>query len=84
MALAVTHLWRLAHAGLVLARHDALLAPEQVAQLPWFARALLKLAKLGARPAGADAQSRVNAALSKLGPSYIKLGQFLEIGRAHV
>ena len=76
MAFAPVHLWRLARAGLTLARHDALLPPEQVAQLPWLARAGLRIAKLGAKPAG-DAQSRTNAALAKLGPSYIKLGQFL-------
>jgi ubiquinone biosynthesis protein len=77
MALAVTHLWRLARAGLTLARHDALMPPEQIAQLPWFARLGLRIAKLGAGPSNADAQTRVSAALSKLGPSYIKLGQFL-------
>lgn len=71
------HMARLARAGRTLARYDALLPPEHVADLPWPARAGLSLARLGARSPAADAQSRLTAALSALGPSYIKLGQFL-------
>ena len=71
------HIWRLAKAGRTLARYDALLLPEQVAELPWAARFALGLAKLGSRSPDADPQSRLIAALSALGPSYIKLGQFL-------
>ncbi|MBC8038360.1 MAG: ubiquinone biosynthesis protein UbiB, partial [Rhizobiales bacterium] len=77
MLTALSHSYRLARAGRTLARYDALLLPEQVAELPWFARFGLKLARFGSRSPATDAQSRLIAALSALGPSYIKLGQFL-------
>jgi ubiquinone biosynthesis protein len=77
MALGIVHAFRLLKAGRTLARYDALLQPEQIAELPVLARLGLKLARLGSRPVSGDAQSRLTAALSKLGPSYIKLGQFL-------
>jgi ubiquinone biosynthesis protein len=78
MANAVRNLWRLARAGWTLARHDALLLPEQIAQLPFPARAVLKIAKLGAKPdLSSTANSRLAIGLAALGPSYIKLGQFL-------
>ncbi|MFT3988683.1 2-polyprenylphenol 6-hydroxylase [Aestuariivirga sp.] len=70
-------LLRLMKAGRTLARYDALLLPEQIALLPWPARFGLKMAKFGTRSPDADAQSRLTMALSSLGPSYIKLGQFL-------
>ncbi|MBI2718462.1 MAG: 2-polyprenylphenol 6-hydroxylase [Rhizobiales bacterium] len=71
------HIARLLRAARTLARHDALLAPDQIAELPAPARLALRLAKFGTRAPSADEQSRVTAALSALGPSYIKLGQFL-------
>jgi ubiquinone biosynthesis protein len=73
----LTNMGRLARAGYTLARHDALLPPEQVAMLPWFARAGLKLAQIGKRDDGSTTSVRLATALSSLGPSYIKLGQFL-------
>jgi ubiquinone biosynthesis protein len=73
----VKNIWRLARAGRTMARYDFFLQPEQVSDLPWFARALLKTAKFGAAAPVVDSGSRVTAALSSLGPSYIKLGQFL-------
>jgi ubiquinone biosynthesis protein len=76
MANAITNLVRLARAGLTLARHGALLPPEQQAQLPWIARKGLALAQMG-KSTSADQGNRISAALSSLGPSYIKLGQFL-------
>ncbi len=76
MANAVTNTFRLARAGLTLARHGALLSPEQVAQLPWLARKGLAIAQFGSDTA-TDQSNRISAALSSLGPSYIKLGQFL-------
>jgi ubiquinone biosynthesis protein len=76
MALAVTNLWRLAKAGFTLARHGALLPSEQLAQLPGLARALLRLCQLGGDASG-DQGNRISQALAALGPSYIKLGQFL-------
>ncbi|MBG1233839.1 2-polyprenylphenol 6-hydroxylase [Aestuariivirga litoralis] len=74
----VTNAFRLAHAGFVLARYDALLPPDQLARAPWLARLGLKLAQIGAQknPQGGQ-HNHLTQALSKLGPSYIKLGQFL-------
>jgi ubiquinone biosynthesis protein len=77
MVMSLVHIYRLLKAGRTLARYDALLLPEQVAALPWPARFLLRIAKLGTSPPAMDAESRLIAALSALGPSYIKLGQFL-------
>ena len=73
----VLHVVRLARAARTLARYDALLLPEQIEDLPWPARLLLRILKFGARSPAGDQQSRLAAALSALGPSYIKLGQFL-------
>lgn len=64
-------------AGRTLAAYDALLTPEQVMLLPWAARLGLSLAKLGTRRPAVGKDSAVASALSALGPSYIKLGQFL-------
>ncbi len=77
MALAITNVCRLAHAGFVLARHNALLPPEHSARLPWLARAGLAVAQIGTSHGKASQTSRLTAALTALGPSYIKLGQFL-------
>ncbi len=76
MANAVTNIYRLARAGLTLARHGALLPPEQQAQLPWAARKGLAIAQLGGNTS-TNQSNRISSALSSLGPSYIKLGQFL-------
>jgi ubiquinone biosynthesis protein len=78
MANALTNLFRLGKAGFTLARHNALLPEEQSDKLPLPARAVLKLAQIGAGDTSKTSQSnRISAALSSLGPSYIKLGQFL-------
>jgi ubiquinone biosynthesis protein len=77
MITSLAHVWRLLKAGRTLARYDALLSPEQLAELPGPARLALKIARFGSGRITGDAQSRLTAALSKLGPSYIKLGQFL-------
>jgi ubiquinone biosynthesis protein len=78
MANPISNAARLLHAGFVLARYDALMPPEQLAQAPWPARAVLKIAKLGrSGEVKGGQQNKLTAALSTLGPSYIKLGQFL-------
>ena len=77
MALALTNVFRLLKAGLTLARHGALLPPEQTAQLPWAARKALALAQFGGDTRETEQSNRISAALTALGPSYIKLGQFL-------
>jgi ubiquinone biosynthesis protein len=78
MASSLINFWRLMKAGRVLALHDALLQPDQLAKTPLLARMALKIAKIGA-PKGIElsAQTRLATALTTLGPSYIKLGQFL-------
>ena len=73
----LVHIARLIKAGRTFARYDVLLQPDQLADLPWYARLGLRIAKLGTRSPASDPQSRLTAALSALGPSYIKLGQFL-------
>ena len=71
------HSYNLLRAGRTLAAYDALLPPEQLAELPWFARAGLSAAKFGSRKRVTGTDNPVVAALAALGPSYIKLGQFL-------
>ena len=70
------HILRLAHAGYVLAREgvfsnvDPALAPPQ-------ARPGLAIARLIARRDVKTGTSRLAVAIARLGPSYVKLGQFL-------
>jgi ubiquinone biosynthesis protein len=81
MATAIGNLLRLARAGIVLAQHGATLVPKGVkVPLP------LKLAHLATLPIrivawpfrlGKPKDQRLAAAFNSLGPSYIKLGQFL-------
>lgn len=71
------HSFNLLRAGRTLAAYDALMTPEQIKQLPAAARIGLSLAKLGTKRPSAGDENAVAAALSSLGPSYIKLGQFL-------
>jgi ubiquinone biosynthesis protein len=71
------HSLALLRAGRTLAAYDALMTPEQVKQLPWAARLGLSVAKFGTRTPEKPGENAVAAALSSLGPSYIKLGQFL-------
>jgi ubiquinone biosynthesis protein len=77
MSLHIQNIFSLLRAGRRLAVHDALLLPEQISRLPWLARLALKLAGLGGRRTSDNPDNAVSAALSELGPSYIKLGQFL-------
>jgi ubiquinone biosynthesis protein len=78
MSNALTNAMRLGKAGFTLARHDALMPPDQVERLPWIARLGLKLAQIGKSELSETSQSnRLTSALAALGPSYIKLGQFL-------
>jgi ubiquinone biosynthesis protein len=72
---AIGHVSRLARAGFVLAREGAFLGVDPAA-LPPLARALLALANLLARR-GAGGLDGLAAASDRLGPSYVKLGQFL-------
>lgn len=81
MAGAILNFLRLAKAGIVLAGHGvSFVPPGQRVPLP------LQLARIATLPfrlvawpfnAGKPAQTRISRALASLGPSYIKLGQFL-------
>jgi ubiquinone biosynthesis protein len=76
MIAAIAHLARLALAGFVFAR-EGVLALADPAPLPWPARTGLRLARLIERPNGESAEHRLANALTRLGPAYVKLGQFL-------
>jgi ubiquinone biosynthesis protein len=71
----LTHSLRLARAGFVFAREGAFVGVV-VADLPPFARPPLALANLIAKR-DVDALTGLSRAIDKLGPSYVKLGQFL-------
>jgi ubiquinone biosynthesis protein len=70
------HLARNLRAGSVLAREGAL-ALVDPSVLPPAARALLRLARMIERRGIGDGAARLSAALTRLGPSYVKFGQFL-------
>ena len=74
---AISHCIRLMRAGRVIARYDGLVSPEQLAEVPAAARIGLKIAKIGAGSADTKSENPLAAALTELGPTYIKLGQFL-------
>ena len=77
----LANLLRLARAGLVLAQHGVGFVPEG-APVPWplrLARDLTWPIRVVSWPFRRDepAHARVSGALTRLGPSYAKLGQFL-------
>ncbi|HSI42653.1 MAG TPA: 2-polyprenylphenol 6-hydroxylase [Xanthobacteraceae bacterium] len=76
MISAIADALRLARAGYVLAR-EGVLARVDPAGLPPGAEPALRLARLLERRDAATGPARVSAALTRLGPSYVKLGQFL-------
>ena len=73
---ALSHLARLARAGFVFAREGVFALPDP-RQLPVPARAVIRLARLIERPTSASVEHRLSTALTRLGPTYVKLGQFL-------
>ena len=70
------HLIRLGRAGFVFAR-EGVLAVIEPAMVPVPARPLYRMARLFERPTSDASEARLSTALAKLGPSYVKLGQFL-------
>jgi ubiquinone biosynthesis protein len=72
----LSHLVRLGHAGFVFAR-EGVLALVDTTRLPLPARAAIRVARLIERPASSVAANRLATALTRLGPTYVKLGQFL-------
>jgi len=73
---ALAHLARLARAGAVFAR-EGVFGLVDPAQLPMPGRIVVRVARLIERPASTIAANRLAAALTHLGPTYVKLGQFL-------
>jgi ubiquinone biosynthesis protein len=76
MLSALIHLSRLARAGFVFAR-EGVFALADPAMVPPAARPLLRIARLIERRRAGPGAVRLANALTRLGPSYVKLGQFL-------
>ena len=81
MASALLNTYRLAKAGIVFAQHGVRFVPRGM-PVPWALRAARALvAPIGWLSApfriGQPKAKRIGAALTQLGPSYVKLGQFL-------
>jgi ubiquinone biosynthesis protein len=72
----ISHLTRLARAGFVFAR-EGVFALVDTRPLPLPAKTAIAIARLIERPTAKDGSSRLAAALTKLGPTYVKLGQFM-------
>jgi ubiquinone biosynthesis protein len=70
------HILRLGRVGFVFAR-EGVLGLIDPAPLPWAARFALRCVRLIERPSRGDTTNRLSTALTALGPSYVKLGQFL-------
>lgn len=70
------HLARTARVGFVLAREGAL-ALVDPSVLPPLARGAIRLGRLIERRGAGTSATRLAAALTRLGPSYVKFGQFL-------
>lgn len=70
-----THIGRLVRAAFVLAR-EGVFGTVDAALLPPQAKIPLRLARLIERP-GLKSGARLSTALTRLGPAYLKLGQFL-------
>ena len=75
MISATTHIARLARAAYVFAR-EGVFGSIDPSLVPPPGQLLLKLARLIERP-GAKSGPRLSRALTRLGPAYLKLGQFL-------
>jgi ubiquinone biosynthesis protein len=73
---APAHLVRLSRAGFVFAR-EGVFGVVDPAMVPVPARPLLRIARLFERRSTDPAETRLSTALTRLGPSYVKLGQFL-------
>ena len=81
MASALLNTFRLAKAGLVFAQHGVRFVPRGMAVPPLLRAASLMAAPIGWISApvrwGQPKSKRIGSALIALGPSYVKLGQFL-------
>jgi ubiquinone biosynthesis protein len=72
----ISHLTRLTRAGFVFAR-EGVFALVDTRPLPLPAKTAVALARLIERPSAKSGRSRLATALTRLGPTYVKLGQFL-------
>ena len=72
----ISHLGRLARAGFVFAR-EGVLGLVDTRPLPLPAKTAVALGRLIERRGAKDGSSRLAVALTRLGPTYVKLGQFL-------
>ncbi len=70
------HLVRIGRAGFIFAR-EGVFGTIDPAMIPPAARPLVRMLRLIERPSIGAANTRLSAALTRLGPSYVKLGQFL-------
>jgi len=70
------HVVRLGRAGFIFAR-EGVFGIVEPAALPVSLRPLVRIARLVERRSTGTPETRLSAALSRLGPSYVKLGQFL-------
>ena len=75
MISSLTHIGRLAHAGFVCAR-EGVFGIVDPSPLPPPAQAAIRAARLIERR-GTKSGARLSRALTRLGPTYVKLGQFL-------
>jgi len=73
---ALTHFMRLSRAGFVLAR-EGVFALAEPAALPPGPRLAVRLARMIERRDAGPGSARLAAALTRLGPPYVKLGQFM-------
>ena len=76
MISALSHLFRLGGVGFVCAR-EGIFSLVDPAPLPPQLRLVWRLGRLIERPSAADAKRRLSATVTALGPTYVKLGQFL-------
>ena len=75
MISAATHIGRLVRAGYVFAR-EGVFGVVDPALVPPPGQMALRIARLIERP-GVKSGARLSRALTRLGPAYLKLGQFL-------
>jgi ubiquinone biosynthesis protein len=73
---AFSHLVRLTRAGFVFAR-EGVFGLVDTRPMPLPAKTAIAFARVIERPSAKGGESRLAAALTRLGPTYVKLGQFL-------
>ncbi len=77
MFAAIADTWRLMRAGAALARHDVVFPGEYQKRIPAPARLVGRTLRLFGGGARGRPGERMAKALERLGPAYIKMGQFL-------